>query len=206
MKQVCLYFGSFNPIHVGHLSLAKYILEVTKVNELWFVLSPSSPHKQGRIQLPTDRRAYYIQQAIATEPSMRLCRIEDSLPHPSYTIRTLRALELLYPNTSLSILMGADNLLSLGTWYECNRLLRDYQLLVYPRPGYTLEQTNTALLSIKRDHDWVKGIELLDAPLLDISSTQIRMAILRGEDMRHLLPQPALWEELSKELLSLSQG
>lgn len=200
MKRVCLYFGSFNPIHLGHLTLARYTLSYAGVDELWFVLSPSSPHKQGRIQLSANRRAYYIEQAIGTEPAMRLCRVEECLPRPSYTVRTLRALELLHPGTSFCILMGADNLAGLSSWHEYRRLLGNYRLLVYPRPGYPLEEVAAQLSTSSETAEQAQHIELLDAPLIDLSSTQIRQAALSGADLSSSLPRPELWEELREEL------
>lgn len=204
MKRVCLYFGSFNPIHIGHLSLARHALAYAGVDELWFVLSPSSPHKQGWVQLPADRRAYYIERAIAAEQAMLLCRLEESLPRPNYTVRTLRALELLYPKTSFSVLMGADNLMKLDSWYAYRRLLAEYHLLVYPRPGYPLNQVVQHLALSHESGIPSERIELLDAPLLDVSSTKVREAALEGRDLRSFLPYPELWEELIVELRGLA--
>lgn len=205
MKQVCLYFGSFNPIHRGHLALARHVLSEGYADELWFVLSPSSPHKQGRTQLLAHRRAHYIQEAIEGEPRLCLCRIEEDLPRPNYTVRTLRAIELLHPETRLSLLIGADNLMGLASWHDYQRLLEGYRLLVYPRAGYSREQLEGQIRHLSQERPGGDGeIILLDAPLLEYSSTAIRRAALEGKDLRESLPHSERWDELSLEIRSLS--
>lgn len=195
-KRICLYFGSFNPIHIGHLALARYARDRIGFDEVWLVLSPLNPHKQGRDQLPYDSRVELIECSLEGEQGLQLCTIERHLPSPHYTIRSIRALRMLYPQVAFALLIGADNLTSLPSWYETERLQRAVSIYVYPRPGADLA-----------DSKMLQGGEDIhicaDAPLVDISSTEIRRAIYQGESIGHLLPRKDLEPMLREQLLAL---
>lgn len=177
MKHVGLLFGSFNPVHIGHLALANYILEYEKPDEIWFVVTPLNPFKESDDLLDENLRIEIIQLAIEMEPRFKASNFEFSLPRPSYTIDTLDRLTQKFPRNEFSLIMGADNLLAIDKWKEPERLLQQYRLLVYPRPGYPLEQAKTH-----------PNIQIIQAPLFDISSTMIREALHASKNIRFLLP------------------
>jgi nicotinate-nucleotide adenylyltransferase len=177
MKHVGLLFGSFNPVHIGHLALANYILEYETPDEIWFVISPQNPFKTSIDLLDENLRLQIIKLAIKSEPRFRACDFEFSLPRPSYTIDTLDKLSITFPDKQFSVIMGADNLLAIDKWKEPQRLLQQYQLLVYPRPGYTLEKAKIH-----------SNIQIIQAPLFEISSTMIRKALHENKNLRFLLP------------------
>jgi len=198
-RQVCLYFGSFNPLHRAHLQLARYMVERGLCDELWFVLSPLNPLKEGLRPLPFAWRAYYLQQSIAGDDRLSLCPIEELLPEPHYTIRTIRALGMLHPTTTFSLLIGGDNLGVITRWYDYERLLREVRLYVYPRPDYPISG------------EQLQGLEAeihicRDAPEIQLAATDIRRAALRGEDLRDETACPELWEELVEQLRALDKN
>ncbi|MBP7357412.1 MAG: nicotinate-nucleotide adenylyltransferase, partial [Cloacibacterium sp.] len=133
MKKIGLFFGSFNPIHIGHLILANYILENSDMEELWLVVSPQNPFKEKKSLLNDHNRLDMVQLAVKNYPKMRASNIEFSLPKPSYTIDTLTYLKEKYPNYSFALIMGEDNLESLPKWKNSEKLIADYQIIVYPR-------------------------------------------------------------------------
>jgi nicotinate-nucleotide adenylyltransferase len=177
MKQIGLLFGSFNPVHIGHLALANYILEYEKRDEIWFVVTPLNPFKASNDLLDENLRLEMIQLAILMEPRFNASDFEFSLPRPSYTIDTLDQLSEKYADHQFSVIMGADNLLAIDKWKEPQRLLQQYQLLVYPRPGFDLDQAQIH-----------PNIHLITAPLFDISSTMLREALHANKNLRFLLP------------------
>lgn len=193
VRRVCLYFGSFNPLHRGHTALAAYALEQLEFDRVWLVLSPLNPLKEARDQLPWSTRRALLLEAISGYRGLELCPIEVDLPEPHYTVRTIRALELLHPQLEFALLIGADNLLILPRWYAYERLLSTIPLYVYPRPDYPLgelpEWTNLGRVTY-----------CADAPQCTISSTEIRLAIRSGLDVRHLLACPSSWERLVEAL------
>ena len=133
MKKIGLFFGSFNPIHIGHLILANYILENSDMEELWLVVSPQNPFKEKKSLLNDHNRLDMVQLAVKNYPKMRASNIEFSLPKPSYTIDTLTYLKEKYPNYAFALIMGEDNLESLPKWKNSEKLISDYQIIVYPR-------------------------------------------------------------------------
>lgn len=177
MKHVGLLFGSFNPVHIGHLALANYILEYERPEEIWFMVTPLNPFKESNDLLDENLRLELISLATKLEPRFKVCDFEFSLPRPSYTIDTLDQLSLTFPGCHFSVIMGADNLLAIDKWKEPERLLQQYQLLVYPRPGYIIDQV--------QKHP---NIHIIKAPLFEISSTMIREALLANKNIRFLLP------------------
>jgi nicotinate-nucleotide adenylyltransferase len=174
--KIGLYFGSFNPVHIGHLIIANYIINETDLDQIWFVVSPQNPLKSGNSLLNKYHRKALIDLAIEGERKLKSSSIEFSLPVPSYTIDTLTYLNEKYPDDIFSVIMGSDSLQNISKWKNYEYLLEKYQLLVYERPGFT---TKGASFS---------NIIYLKAPLLDISSTRIREMIKTGKSIKFLVP------------------
>ncbi len=166
-------------------------------DEAWLVLSPLNPLKDRATQLPFSWRADYIRRAIQDEPRLRLITLEELLPLPHYTVRSIRALRILYPEYDFSLLIGSDNLRLIDRWYDYQRLLRTIPLHVYPRPGYPLEDIDPAALPEAMLHLHP------EAPQMDLAATELREAALSGEDRSAETAVPELWEELRAQLLSL---
>ncbi len=178
MKKVGLFFGSFNPIHIGHLVIANYMAEFTDLKEVWFVISPHNPLKEKSSLLPNEQRLRLVREAIYDYTKFKVSNIEFSLPQPSYTINTLTYLKEKHPENKFVLILGADNLETFHKWKNYEEILNQYELFVYPRPG-----TDGGKL---RDHPKVK---LVAAPQMDISATFIRNAIKEKKDIRFMLPQ-----------------
>ncbi len=179
MKKIGLFFGSFNPIHIGHLILANYILENSDMEELWFVVSPQNPFKEKKSLLNDHNRLDMVQLAIKNYPKMRASNVEFSLPRPSYTIDTLAYLHEKHPDVSFSLIMGEDNLESLHKWKNSEKLVATHQIIVYPRmfdPGKSKEYFQ---------HE---NISLVKAPIIELSATEIRNMIRIGKNVRPMLP------------------
>ena len=176
MKKIALYFGSFNPIHNGHIGLGEYLLEHTDIDELWYVVSPQNPLKK-RADLWDDELRYRL-ACEATKHNTRLsvCDVEFLLPIPSYTVNTLRILSERYKDCQFSLLVGADNYAIFDHWYCYDEILRDYEIYVYPREGVEVDKAKFPQMK------W------LDAPLYPISSTMIRERLARGEAVDDLVP------------------
>jgi nicotinate-nucleotide adenylyltransferase len=180
-KNIGLYFGSFNPIHNGHLAIANYLLENTTLNEVWFVVSPQSPFKSEDSLLSNDYRYKMVFLAIEDNKRLRACNIEFSLPKPSYTINTLKALHKKYPSKNFELIIGADNLEAFDKWKDYEEIINNYRIYVYPRHG-----SDGGKFSAHPSVCWI------DAPLLDISSTAIRESIGQGKGVRKMLPAKVL--------------
>lgn len=180
MKKIGLFFGSFNPIHIGHLILANYFLENSDMDELWFVVSPQNPFKDKKSLLTDHNRLDMVQLAVKNYPKMRASNVEFSLPKPSYTIDTLTYLKEKYPNYSFALIMGEDNLDSLPKWKNAEKLMSDYQIIVYPR---TFEGE-------KKDSEYLQheNISMVNAPIIELSATEIRNMIKEGKNVRPMLP------------------
>lgn len=187
MKKIGLFFGSFNPIHIGHLILANYILENSDMDELWLVVSPQNPFKDKKSLLTDHNRLDMVQLAVKNYPKMRASNVEFSLPKPSYTIDTLTYLKEKYPNYSFALIMGEDNLDSLPKWKNAEKLMSDYQIIVYPR---TFEGE-------KKDSEYLQheNISMVNAPIIELSATEIRNMIKEGKNVRPMLP-PEVFEYL----------
>lgn len=187
LKKIGLFFGSFNPIHIGHLILGNYILENSDMEELWFVVSPQNPFKDKKSLLNDHNRLDMVQLAVKNYPKMRASNVEFSLPKPSYTIDTLTYLKEKYPNFSFALIMGEDNLGSLPKWKNFEKLITDYHIIVYPR---TFEGE-------KKDHEYLQheNISMINAPILELSATEIRNMIKEGKNVRPMLP-PEVFEYL----------
>ena len=185
--KVGLYFGSYNPIHIGHLAIANYMVEFTDIDQLWFVVSPQNPFKKKENLLADYHRLELVTRAINNDNRFRASNIEFNLPKPSYTIDTLAYLKERHPDYNFSILMGSDNLDNFHKWKNSEIILENYGIIVYPRPGFEPlkipEHKNNSIA--------------IDAPLMEISSSFIRNAIKEGKDVRHFMPQKA-WEYLDE--------
>ncbi len=178
-----LYFGSFNPIHTGHLIIASHILNEQKLAEIWFVISPQNPLKKPGSLLNEHDRLNLVLKATEGEMRLKASSVEFKLPKPSYTIDTLAYLEEKYPHHSFEVIMGSDSFENLTKWKNYELLLKKYKILIYERPGH----------AFKNEHD--AGIELVKAPLLEISSTHVRELIRQGKSIRYLVPD-AVKEEI----------
>ncbi|NVO10757.1 MAG: nicotinate-nucleotide adenylyltransferase [Bacteroidales bacterium] len=177
-----LFFGSFNPIHNGHLSIAKHIVDFTEVNELWFVVSPQNPLKEKDILAPDYHRLEMVKRAIPlNEHRMFVCDIEMNMPKPSYTIDTLRTLRLKYPDKEFIIILGSDSLESITKWKEYNALINDYKIFIYPRKGSNMNEL-TSIYPVKK----------ISAPLVNFSSTSVREKLISGEDVSMYIPEDVL--------------
>lgn len=177
--KVGLLFGSFNPIHTGHLILAHFMATHTDLAAVWFVVSPQSPFKVGQEMLPEQERIALVELAIAGNEKLRVLDIEMHMPKPSYTIDTLDELMRRYPQHQFVLLMGEDNLPGLPRWKQADRILAEHEVYVYPRPD--VDATEVKLHA---------SVRIVEAPLLDISATFIRDCVRAGKSIRYLVPQP----------------
>lgn len=180
MKKIGLFFGSFNPIHIGHLILSNYILENSNMDELWFVVSPQNPFKEKKSLLNDHNRLDMVELAIKNYPKMRASNIEFSLPQPSYTIDTLTYLHEKHPDYSFSLIMGEDNLKSLPKWKNYEQLLNNHHIIIYPRE-FEGEKRNSEYIQ----HE---NISFIKAPIIELSATEIRNMIKEGKNTRPMLP------------------
>ncbi len=176
-KKIGLFFGSFNPIHIGHLSIANYIVEFTDINQIWFIISPHNPLKKKTTLLDDNQRFYMTNLAVEDDIRFKASNIEFNLPQPSYTINTLTYLKEKYPKNKFVLIMGGDNLKHLHKWKNYLEIVKNYQIYVYPRPGI--------ITTIPEN----SKINLIDAPLMEISASFIRKAIKTGKDIRYFLPE-----------------
>ena len=186
MKKIGLFFGSFNPIHIGHLILANYIVEHTDLDELWFVVSPQNPLKSKKSLLHDHDRYDMVEMAIKNYPKMRVSDIEFSMPKPSYTIDSLTYLRERYPEYTFGLIMGEDNLVSLPKWKNYETLIKNNQIIVYPR-----------VLSQYTDKEAIKheNICKINAPIIELSATEIRKMIREKKNVRPMLP-PEVFEHI----------
>ena len=175
--KVGLFFGSYNPIHTGHLVIAEYIAENSDLNQVWLVVSPQNPLKNKSTLLANNHRLAMARLAVDDSKKLKVSDIEFKLPVPSYTINTIAHLFDKYPKQTFALILGADNLETFTKWKNYEQLMELCELYVYPRPGYTGGSL--------KDHPRVKWI---DAPLMEISATYIRNAIKEGKSARFMLP------------------
>ena len=166
---------------MGHLMLAQYALNFGDVDDVWLVVSPQNPFKEQAGLAPAEVRLGMVRKAVEQDMHIDGCDVELSLPVPSYTIRTLDKLETDYPEREFAIIMGGDNLEGLPRWREAERLIRSHRIIVYPRPGETTDTSAVEAMGGK--------VTLLDAPQLNLSSTQIRRWVAEGYDVAHFVPR-----------------
>ena len=168
--------GSFNPVHMGHLMLAQYLTQWKYVDKVWLTLSPLNPLKEAAGLIPDMKRLAMITLATKGAIDIETCDIELSMPRPSYTIDTLDLLSKRHKNRRFKLVIGSDNWRIFDKWREHERILEEYGVIVYPRPGYPIDSV------------YVDGLEIVEAPTVNISSTFVRDAIVRGKDMRYFMP------------------
>ena len=175
--KIGLYFGSFNPIHIGHLIIANFVANNTSVDQVWFIISPQNPFKVSSSLLNEYHRLHLVQTAIENNIKLRASDVEFKLPRPSYTIDTLTYLTEKYPQHEFLILIGSDSFKNLQKWKNADILLNRYKFIIYKRPGFEIPQPAKA------------NIEILSAPLLDISATMIREFIKAKKSIQYLVPE-----------------
>lgn len=188
MAKIGLYFGSFNPIHIGHIAIAGYMTEFAGLDQVWFVVSPHNPLKKKETLLKDHNRLYMAQLAIGDNDKLKASDIEFKLPVPSYTIDTLTYLKEKFPKNEFCLVMGEDNLYTLHKWKNTDELISKYPIYVYPRPE-SAKPCSTMLDKILSLAD----IHHVDAPMMDISGTFIRNGIRDGKDMSYFLA-PSVWK------------
>jgi nicotinate-nucleotide adenylyltransferase len=192
MTKTGLYFGSFNPIHIGHLAIAGYMTGYAGLDQVWFVVSPHNPLKKKETLLADRHRLYMVELAIGDNDHLRVSDIEFRMKIPSYTIDTLTFLSEKYPGNEFALVMGQDNLYTFHKWKNAGELIKKHAIYVYPRPG-VVKPDNLFLDELIEKAD----IHMVDAPLMEISGTFIRNGIKAGKDMSYFLPPP-VWKYIEE--------
>lgn len=178
MRRIGLFGGSFNPIHNGHIGLAKHILDIAKLDEVWFMVSPLNPLKADNDDLLDDvKRLELTRMALENEPLLHASDFEFHLPKPSYTWQTLQSLSAEFRETEFHLIIGADNWQLFPRWYRADDIIRNYHIIVYPRRGFPVD-TDTL----------PKTVHFVNTPLYPISSTEVRKCIRENRSVSHLIP------------------
>ena len=190
--KVGLYFGTFNPIHVGHLIIANYMTEHSNLDQVWIIVSPQNPLKEKKTLLADYHRLALVRAAIEDDPKLIVSDIEFNLPIPSYTSTTLTYLKEKHPEHTFSLIMGDDNLRTFHKWFNYELILNNHTILVYPRV-LTIQEEATQkeggiIEKAFADHENVVFCD--DAPVMKVSSSFIRNSIAEGKDVRYLLTEP----------------
>nr|WP_295441157.1 nicotinate (nicotinamide) nucleotide adenylyltransferase [uncultured Prevotella sp.] len=177
MKSVGIFGGSFNPIHTGHIALAKSLCEKAGLDEVWFMVSPMNPFKKAVTDLLDDQlRLEMVKKALEGEPQLQACDYEFHLPKPSYTWHTLQAISQDFSDIRFTLLIGGDNWAAFDKWYHHDDILAHYPIVVYPRKGSDIGEVP-------------EGVTIVETPLLNISSTEIRHHIAKGESIHGMVPE-----------------
>ena len=183
-KKVGIFGGSFNPIHTGHIALAKSLCEKAGLDEVWFMVSPMNPFKKTATDLLDDHlRLDMVEKALEKEPQLKACDYEFRLPKPSYTWHTLQAISQEFTDIEFTLLIGGDNWAAFDKWYHHEDILAHYPIVVYPRQGSSVGKVP-------------EGVTIVETPLLNISSTEIRQRIKEGKSIKGMVPESI--EELVK--------
>jgi len=175
--KIGLYFGSFNPVHIGHLIIANYILNETDIKKIWFVVSPQNPLKQSGTLLNEFDRLHLVRTAIQNDPRLKASDIEFGLSRPSYTVNTLAYLSEKYPALNFSIIMGSDSYQNIENWKNFKTIIQNHLIYVYKRAGF----------EILNNHGG--SVTPLQSPLIEISATKIRELVKAGKSIRYLVPE-----------------
>lgn len=183
--KIGLYFGSFNPVHTGHLIIANFMAYHTDLDKVWLVVSPHNPLKESSSLLNEHHRLHLAEMAIQDEPRLRVSNIEFSLPRPSFTIDTLTYMTEKFPTQEFVVIMGSDSFQNIPRWKNYRQLLDNYEIYVYNRPGHPVTDTFGAKATI------------VNAPMLDISSSNIRKWIQEGKSVRYMMPD-AVWKYIGE--------
>lgn len=179
--KVGLFFGSFNPIHTGHMIIANLAYEFAHLDEVWFVVSPQNPFKKSKSLLHEFDRIDLVRTAIKDDFRFRASDVEFAMPKPSYTIDTLTVLSEKYSNYDFSLILGSDNLASFPKWKNYEKILEFFGLIVYPRPKAKVSPLGTHA-----------SVQMIEAPEIDISATLIRKMVAQGKSIRYLVPDGAI--------------
>ena len=183
-KKVGIFGGSFNPIHTGHIALAKSLCDMAELDEVWFMVSPMNPFKKTATDLLDDHlRLEMVEKALEKEPQLKACEYEFRLPKPSYTWHTLQAISQEFTDIEFTLLIGGDNWAAFDKWYHHEDILAHYPIVVYPRQGSSVGKVP-------------EGVTIVETPLLNISSTEIRQRIKEGKSIKGMVPESI--EELVK--------
>lgn len=185
--QIGIFSGSFNPIHVGHLALANYLCEYEGLDEVWFLVTPRNPLKQGQEMMDDDFRLHLVKLAVEGYSKFSTSDFEFHLPKPSYTVFTMEKLREAYPHYTFHLIIGSDNWQLFSRWYQWERILAENRLIIYPRAGYPVNETTLP-----------EQVKLSSAPTFEISSTFIRRSLAEGKDVRYFL-HPAVYEALMRQ-------
>ena len=191
--KIGLYFGTFNPIHVGHLIIANYMADFTELDQVWLVVSPHNPLKDKATLLTDMHRLALVKVAIEDNSKLRASDIEFSLSKPSYTSTTLAYIKEKYPENEFALIMGEDNLRTLHKWKNFETILKNHKIYVYPRVLTTQEEAEVSLINSKIGNDFAQNSNVIfceDAPVMKVSATFVRNAIKDGKDVRYLLTEP----------------
>lgn len=185
MKKAGLFFGTFNPIHIGHLVIANYMVEFTDLEEVWFVITPKSPFKTKQSLLANNHRYQMVYEAIKDYPKLKISTIEFDMPQPNYTVHTLAKLHEQYGDShNFSLIMGEDNLKSFHKWKNYEVILEDHDIYIYPR---------LSDIKLDKQFDGHPRIHYTEAPIMEISSTFIRKQHKAGKNIRPMLPE-SVWQ------------
>ena len=179
-----IFSGSFNPVHIGHLALANYLCEYEGLDEVWFLVTPHNPLKEEDELMDDAFRLKLVQLAIEGYPKFKASDIEFNLSRPSYTIHTLDKLKETYPDREFYFIIGSDNWERFGYWYQSERIIKENQILIYPRPGFPV-----------KEEELPETVRLVHSPVFEISSTFIREALDAGKDVRYFV-HPKAWEAI----------
>ena len=177
-----VFSGSFNPIHIGHLMIANYLCEFGELDEVWFMVSPHNPLKDKSSLWDDNLRLKLVQLSVAGYPKFKVSDLEFGLPRPSFTVVTLDKLHQQYEDREFYLVIGSDNWARFNLWFEHERILEENKILVYPRPGFLVE-----------NQVFPANVKLVHSPVIDISSSFIRNSIMEGKDVRYFLPSP-IWK------------
>ena len=183
--RICIYGGSFNPVHKAHIYLARTVIKQGLADEVWMMLTPQNPLKEKNILISDDRRFEILEKAIDGERNIKASNFELSMPRPTYTINTLKALKKAYPEHQFSLLIGADNWKDFSKWRQHEEIIDNNPIIIYPRKGYAITES-----------DLPSGIRLLKTRLRNISSSEIRSRISEGKDISLLVPKNVISDVL----------
>jgi len=187
-KKIGLYFGSFNPIHIGHLIIANHLVEHTNLDEVWFMVTPHNPHKEKKSLLADVHRLELVRRAVEDYPKLKASNLEFDLPQPSYTVNTLAHTAEKYSEYTFSLIMGEDNLKSFPKWKNYETILKYHNIYVYPR----ISQLQVPDFLVKHPK-----VHYIDAPIIELSATAIRKAIKVNKNIKPLVPL-AVWNYIDE--------
>ena len=180
-KKVGLFFGTFNPIHVGHLIIANHMAEFSELDEVWMVVTPHNPHKKKNTLLEDTHRLAMVRIATEAYPKLKASTVEFDLPQPNYTVNTLAVLEEKYPTKEFCLIMGEDNLKSLHKWKNYEVILERYPIFIYPRISKNTEINSNSILNKNN------SVTFINAPIVELSSTFIRKGIALNKNIKPML-------------------